>query len=268
MGSVGTLTEGKPDGKPDGTPADGMPVGMLLGMPGVGTFSETAPDTPPETETAPEITPEAIPDGKPVGTLGSVGTFCEGKPDGKAAEGMFNEATVKDGIAVGAAIVGRLEGTPGDGRANEGIGTGRVITDIPEEKTSDGRGNEGSAAEGPVVGSPNDERPFDGIFTEESKVGRAIVDRDGSFTEESKVGTANVDRDGNFTEGRPSPGRAIVSVGRSVVGGLTAERSLERLNEGGPVGVRPGVGRFKLGVVRRPFVGRLGTVGGLREGML
>ena len=48
-------------------------------------------------------------------------------------------------------------------------------------------------------------------------MGTAIVDRDGSFTEESKVGTAIVDNDGNFTEGRPSPGRAIVSVGRPVV---------------------------------------------------
>ena len=114
----------------------------------------------------------------------------------------------------------------------------------------------------------------DGSFTEESKVGKAIVDSDGNFTEESKVGTAIVDNDGNFTEGRPSPGRAIVSVGRPVVRGLTVERSLERLNEGEPTGVRPGVGRFKVGVagspVGSPFVGRLGrrTVGGLREGML
>ena len=225
------------------------------------------------------ILTEATPDGKPVGRLlGIVGTFSEGEPegnpDGKATEGMFNEATVIDGTAVGTAVVGRPEGAPSDGRATEGIGVGSVITDMPEEGTSDGRGSEGNAVGGPVVGSPNDERRFDGIFTEESKVGMAIVDRDGSFTEESKVGTAIVDRDGNFTEGRPSPGRAIVFVGRPVVGGLTVERSLERPNEGEPIGVGPGVGRFKLGVVGSPvgspFVGRLGrwTVGGLCEGML
>ena len=233
---------------------------MLLGMPSVGTFAETTP------ETAPETTTEATPDGRPVGRLlGSVGKFS----DGKTAEGMFNEATVRDGIAVGTAAVGRPEGAPSDGRATEGIGTGSVITDMPEERTSDGRGSEGSAEGAPAVGSLTDERPFDGIFTEASKVGMAIVERDGTFTEESKVGTAIIDKDGNFTEGRPSPGRAIVSVGRPVVGGLTAERRLERLNEGEPIGV-PGVGKFKVGAVGSPFVGRLGswTVGGLREGIL